>query len=207
MPIIFDRNDIWVAPNEIFYTTAAAARVRGRTFLTQNRMKYMGEYSLNVNDQKELHSIRPSFQLKIFHKWMKVKVAAQNYQNELTFYPYNYYGSFGQVRYPVMSFETVSPATKKYTEWLGTDNRIFMRPYIKKIPKPLKYCEELFDKDVLEIKQLVKDIGDLNTLIHREQKKFVLHDDSSLISNFLHFLLNLMKISNLMEESHYNAII
>ena len=43
-----------------------------------------------------------------------------------------------------------------------------MRPYIKNIPKPFKYCEELFDKDVLEIKQLVKYIGDLNTLIHRE---------------------------------------
>ena len=135
MPIIFDRNDIWVAPNEIFYKTADAARMRGRTFLTQNGMKYMGEYSLNVNDQKELRSIRPSFQLKIFHKWMKVKVAAQNYQNELIFYPYNYYGSFGQVRYPVMSFEAVSPATKKYTEWLGTDNRISMRPYIKKNTK------------------------------------------------------------------------
>ena len=34
-----------------------------------------------------------------------------------------------------------------------------MKPYIKKMPKPLKYCEELFD-NVLEIKQLVKDIGD-----------------------------------------------
>ena len=28
-----------------------------------------------------------------------------------------------------------------------------MRPYINKIPKPLKYCEELFDKDVPEIKK------------------------------------------------------
>ena len=116
----------------------------------------------------------PNFQLKIFHKWMKVVLSAQSYQNELKFYPYNYYGSFGQVGYPVMRFDCVSPTTKKYKEWLGTDNRIFMRPCIKKIPKPLKYCEELFDKDVLEIKQLVKDIGDLNTLIHREQKNFVL---------------------------------
>ena len=41
----------------------------------------------------------------------------------------------------------------------------------------------MFDKDVLEIKQLVKDIGDLNTLIHREQKKFVLYDDSNIVSN------------------------
>ena len=174
MPIIFDRNNIWNAPNKIFYTTANAAQLRGRTFVTQHEMKYMRFYTLNVNDQKELRSMLPNFQLKVFHKWMKVKLSAQNYQNELIFYPYNYYGSFGQVGYPVMRFEGVSPATKKYKEWLDTDNRTFMKPYVKKIPKPLKYCEELFDKDVLEIKQLVKDIGDLNTLIHREQKNFVL---------------------------------
>ena len=42
MPIIFDRNDIWIAPNEIFYTTANAVQMRGRTFLTQKEMKHMG---------------------------------------------------------------------------------------------------------------------------------------------------------------------
>ena len=41
----------------------------------------------------------------------------------------------------------------------------------------------MFDKDVLEIKRLVKDIGDLKTLIHREQKNFVLYDDSNIISD------------------------
>ena len=60
-----------------------------------------------------------------------------------------------------MRFEGVCPATKKYKEWLDTI-RIFMKPNTKKIPKLLKYCEELFDKDVVGIKQLVKDIGDLN---------------------------------------------
>ena len=35
----------------------------------------------------------------------------------------------------------------------------------------LRYCEELFNKDVLEIKRLVKDIGDLNPLTHQERKK------------------------------------
>ena len=121
---------------------------------------------------------------------MKVTISAQNCQNELIFYPYNYYGSFGQVRYPVIGFQAVSQATQKYKEWLGTDNRIFMKPYIRKIPKPLTDCEKLFDKDVLEIKQLVKDIGDLNTLIHREQKNFVLYDDSNIISNTFFTELN-----------------
>ena len=61
---------------------------------------------------------------------MKVKVLIRinTNQNELMFYPYYYYGSFGQVGYPVIGFEVVSPATKKYKKWLGTDNRIFMRP-------------------------------------------------------------------------------
>ena len=84
---------------------------------------------------------------------MKVNDDVVSYQNELIFFPFICYGSYGKVGYPVVGFVAVSPTTKKCKEWLGTDKRIFMKPYIKKIPKPLKYCEELFDKDVLEIKQ------------------------------------------------------
>ena len=66
-----------------------------------------------------------------------------------------------------------------------------MKSYIKKIiPKLLQYCEELFDKDVLEIKQFVKDFGDLNTLIHRQQKNFVFYDDRNIISNTFFTELN-----------------
>ena len=97
MPIVFDRNDIWIAPNEIFYTTANAIQLRGRTFLTQKGMKYMGSYTLNDNNKKEFHSMLPNFQLKKFHKWMIVTVSAQYYQNELIFYSYNYSGLFGPV--------------------------------------------------------------------------------------------------------------
>ena len=121
---------------------------------------------------------------------MKVKVSAQQYQNELIFYPYNYYGSFGQVGYPVIGFQAVSQATQKHKGWLGTDNRIFMKPHIRKIPKPLTDCEKLFDKDVLEIKQLVKDIGDLNNLIHKEQKHFILYDESDFVKETFFTELN-----------------
>ena len=61
--------------------TANAAQIRGRTFLTRHGVKYMGSYTLNVNDQKELRSMLRNFQLKVFQKWMKVKLSAQNYQN------------------------------------------------------------------------------------------------------------------------------
>ena len=116
IPIFFNINDIWVAPNEIFYTTSNAAQMRGRTFLTQDGIKYMEAYTLNV---KELRSMLPNFQLKQFHKWMNVKVSAQSYQNELIFYPYNYYGSFDLVGYPVLGIEVVPQATKNTTNGLA----------------------------------------------------------------------------------------
>ena len=81
-----------------------------------------------------------------------------------------------------------------------------MKPYIKKLPKPLKFCEELFDEDVLTIKQLVKDIGDLNTLIHKKQKKFVLYDDSNIISNtfFIELNKNIQSYGTITLQYDYN---
>ena len=51
-------------------------------------------------------------------------------------------------------------------------------------------CEELFDKNVLPIKKLVKDIGDLNNLTIKETKNFFLYDDGNLISNTFFTELN-----------------
>ena len=60
----------------------------------------------------------------------------------------------------------------KYENWLGTDNAIFGKPIIKEIPAPLSFCEQLFDKNVLELKRFVKGIGDITPVIHTEQKSF-----------------------------------
>ena len=81
---------------------------------------------------------------------------------------------------------------KKYNKWLGTDyNFFFRKPDIKRIPEPLDACEQLFDKNVLEIKKLLKDIGDLTTLIHKEQKKFFYMMTAILL--LIHFLARLIK--------------
>ena len=59
MPLIWDNDDIWIDKNEIFYTTANAAQMRGKIFL--KTMKYMGSYGLKYNDIKELQSLIPNF--------------------------------------------------------------------------------------------------------------------------------------------------
>ena len=89
-----------------------------------------------------------------------------------------------------MYFTCESQKNKKYNEWLRTDKRIFMKPYIKTIPKPLTFCEELSHKNVLEIKKLVKDIGDLMALIYKEQKKiFYMMIAILLLTHFLQKLI------------------
>ena len=179
-----------------FYTTANASQLRGsRTFLKNHRLKYMGSYWLTDSDKKELKSIIPSFQLAQFHSWMFVGGSVPSYQNELIFWPFTYFGSFGQPGIPVMYFTCESQKIKKYNEWLETDKRIFMKPYIKTIPKPLTFCEELFDKNVLEIKKLVKDIGDLTPLIHKEQK------------NFFYMMIAILLLTTFFTEVNKNIII
>ena len=42
---------------------------------------------------------------------------------------------------------------------------------------------KLLDENVLKIKKLEKDIGDLNDIIFKETKKFHLYDDSNFVSN------------------------
>ena len=78
-----------------------------------------------------------------------------------------------------MKFESKS---KKYKDWLTTDWGVFFEPSIIDIPDTLKKCEELFDEKVLEIKKLIKDIGDLNVVISDKQLNLILYGDSNIIA-------------------------
>ena len=197
IPLIWENNNMWIAKNEIFYTTANAARMRKKVFL--KNIKYMRSYWLNDNDKKQLQSLLVSFSLEQFHSWMKVDDYVISCQNEVIFYPYPYYGSFGSPSYDVAGFRCTSNNMLKYKKWLGTDNAIFCKPFIKKIPAPLSYCKQLFDRNVLEIKKLVKDSGNLTPLIHKEQQKNYMMTAILLLT---HSLLSLMKKYSVMDLFH-----
>ena len=99
MPLIWENDNMWIAKNEIFYTTANAAQIRKKTFL--KNIKYMGSYCLNDDDKKELQSLLVSFSLEQFHSWMKVDDYVISCQNEVIFYSFTYYGSFRSSSYDV----------------------------------------------------------------------------------------------------------
>ena len=74
-----------------------------------------------------------------------------------------------------------------------------MQTIHKKIPALLSSCEQLFDKNVLELKKLVKDIGNLTPVIHKEQKKFYMMTAILLLT---HSLLSLVKRYSVMNSFH-----
>ena len=78
----------------------------------------------------------------------------------------------------------------EYSKWFKNDYNVFYSTSLVDIPEPLTKCEELFDKNILPIKKLVTDIGDLNNLTIKEIKTFFLYDDGNLISNTFFTELN-----------------
>ena len=76
----------------------------------------------------------------------------------------------------------VSPISS-YKLWLGTDYETFDINFITKLPRPLHLAELLFDKNVIPIKILVKNISDLNKVIEKEQEKIFLYNDSHIITH------------------------
>ena len=142
---------------------------------------FLGGYNLTDDDVKQLNSLHPGFSLKQLNRWAKVSHYVDSWgRNDLIPYPYTGYQAPGTTFFEQAYFEY---PTKTYREWLNTDNKIFEKSYINKIPKLLKYGEELFDANVLVIQKLGKDIGDLTPIVHKEWKKNFLYDDTSIITH------------------------
>ena len=102
-------------------------------------------------------------------------------------------------------------SNKKYNDWLTTLTGILFNYVFKDIPQPLTECKKLLDENVLKIKKLEKDIGNLNDIIFKETKIFYFHDDSNFIPNT--FVTELNKkiqcygfISLLYTKSNYQLV-
>ena len=79
------------------------------------------------------------------------------------------YGFIPIPRSAIIGFSISNPTNKK---WFKTGYTIFDEPSTVDIPKPISQCEKLFDKNVLPIKKLVKDIGNLDNLTIKETNNF-----------------------------------
>lgn len=87
------------------------------------------------------------------------------------------YNQLPLTSFPFMKFKI---SNKLYCKWLDKHScNIFYKVDLSDITESLDSCEKLFDKNVLPIKKLVKDIGDLDNLMVKETKNVYLYDDSN----------------------------
>ena len=187
MPIYYLFGQLKIQPNVPFYTPDNI-HLKTNTFLKDANIKDLGPIAL---DDKDIADIRKysllKFSLQRLRKFVCTNTNATHtysWQNELFFYPQTSYLNFGQPEYD-SSRMLARPDKKaiKYREYFNSDREIFKKPYFKNIPSTLAAAELLFDKDVLEIKELVKKTQNLltETTYPNAQRNFVLYDNENIV--------------------------
>ena len=123
---------------------------------------YYGEYLLTDNDKKKIEKNFPNFSfnsLSMYYAGTKQK-STQWKQNDLLFPSANETArNSSSIFDPKTQFMKFVSENVKYKDYLDSNDGVFFFESLKDLPDDLDDCEKLFDKDVLEIKKLVNDIG------------------------------------------------
>ena len=152
--------------------------------ILQNCM-WLGKHVLNDDDKKQINALYPEFSFNHLSEYELQKNGSVRWgQDDVTLFPRTQYHKFGLIKKnDFMIFEV---SNKKYKDWLNTDWGIFFNLSILDISETSVKCEELFDTNVLEIKILVSDIGDLKATVAKKQLNLVLYDDSNILNQHMH---------------------
>ena len=188
--------EVRITRNTIFFTPPIALRLSyPRTGILKN-CKYLRDYKLTEADTKELQAIYPGFcftylsmfvRLPIIHNidvfGAEDMVLLEKTENNKVPLP----------DFPMMNFFS---SNNQCSKWFKNTYEVLYKTSIVNIPESMTKWEKLFDKNVLPIKRLVKDINNLHFIDEKVRKNCFLYDDLT------HFLQNLIKKFNLMELFH-----
>ena len=141
---------------------------------------------MTANDNAEISKIYPDFCLAHLREWeSQSDVYTKFAPDDFIFFPLTEKKKEGDTNGASDNFRnkflTFDCSNDKYKDFLDIKDGVFFFDRIKDIPDTLTKCEELFDKNVLEIKKLVKHIGQFSEVTETEQLNLALYDDSNLI--------------------------
>ena len=165
MSLVQNNDNLVITRNEIFCTAPIELRNK-RTFL--NNCHRIQNYNLTPTNYEQLDKIFPNFSLNFFNVWKRKTNSTVDAWDKGDLIPYPntaYQKAAMPTSYIYKAF--VSPISS-YKFWLGTDYEIFNTNFITKLPRPLHLVKLLIDKNVIPIKRLVKNIGDLNKIIEKK---------------------------------------
>ena len=145
---------------------------------------YQGETVLTENDKKEIEKNFPNFSFNSLSRYYTgpKDIITQWKQNDLLFPSATETASnSSNIFDPKTQFMKFVSENVKYKDYLDSNDGVFFFESLKDLPGDLDDCEKLFDKDVLEIKKLVNDIGLLKEITEYEQLNLGLYDDENII--------------------------
>ena len=137
---------------------------RGANFGITKNCQHLGTRKLSHEDKKQLKNIYPGFCYSLLDRWIRrVNPTAldDRERKDIKLMHEMEYGFIPIPRSAIIGFSISNPTYKK---WFKRSFTIFDEPTTVDIPEPISQYEKLFDKNVLPIKKLVKDIGSLDNL-------------------------------------------
>ena len=144
--------------------------------------------SLNRGALRELNAFYPDFTLSQLDCWKFETPFTRRWgKDDLILFPNTKNTHYRKAEFNYSEFVYND---WKHNSWLQSNQFILNRPTYKLLPGTLQEAEEIFDKNVLPIKKLVKETGDTKKIVYKEQKIFFLHDDSNIIDHTLYAELN-----------------
>ena len=168
--IIRNRNNVSITRNKIFLAAPTVIKHKPNGLLKNCR--YLGDFQLDEQDTKTLKAMYPNFCFKYLSKYVRLpqtRDADKFNTNDMFLMQKTEYNKIPLVIADISSFFISNNQNKK---WFQPGYQIFYKTSVVDIPEPLNKCEDLSNKNVLPIKKLVKDIGDLDNLFIKETKNF-----------------------------------
>ena len=143
---------------------------------------YFGNLVLTDDDKKEIEKNFPNFSFNSLAMYYvgKKKIDTQWKQNDLLFPSATEISNNSNIFDPKTQFMKFVSENVKYKDYLDSNDGVFFFESVKDLPTNIDDCEKLFDKDVLEIKKLVSDIGLLKEITEYEQLNLGLYDDENI---------------------------
>ena len=184
-PFIQRNTSVEISRNKPFLIPGSADNKRHNTGFGSilDDCSYIGFYKLTDHDKQEINKLYPDFSFNTLGEYVSHSRSTRNTQwetNDLILFPSTEYRS-GNITKKHDIKEHFMKFICSNTKYIDSNNGIFYFDSYRDLPDNWKECEKLFDKDVLEIKKLVQDIGALNEVREDEQLNLALYDDSNLI--------------------------
>ena len=181
MPIIQGQLNVEVKRNEPFFISDAPEKKENKfNSSIINNCEFVGAYTLTNQDKQAINKLYPNFSFNYLSEFVYKGDGGHRFQwgvNDLFVFP-STRDNRGDFKNSFLKFVC---SKSKYENYLNSNNGIFYFDSYKDLPDDLAECEKLFDEEVLKIKKLVADIGEINELTEDEQLNLILYDDSNII--------------------------